>query len=158
MKIVVNGVKLIVILMVGTFIISGCAVPFLVGGAAVSGGSGAYFYINGELKTDYQHPLDDTWSACEKTVAYMNATDVIPVKEISKGTIKAVIDGEDVRFVVEYKSKDLASVGVRVGIIGNRKASQRLHDKVADYLLEGNSQSQEDTDNQALSTPSESDL
>jgi len=88
----------------------------------------------------------------------MNATDVIPVKEISKGTIKAVIDGEDVRFVVEYKSKDLTSVGVRVGIIGNRKASQRLHDKVADYLLEGNSQSQEDTDNQALSTPSESDL
>ncbi|MEA2014973.1 MAG: DUF3568 family protein [Thermodesulfobacteriota bacterium] len=134
MKIVIGIVKWIVLLMVGTFILSGCAVPLLVGGAALTGGSGAYFYINGELKTDYQNSFDDTWRACEKTVAYMNATDVIPVKEISKGIIDAVIDGENVSFVVEYKSKYLTAVAIRVGILGDKTASQRLHDKIVDCL------------------------
>ena len=123
------------ILMVGIFALSGC-VPLVVGGAAIGGGSGAYFYINGELNTDYHYSFDRAWNACEKTVAYMNATDVLPVKEISTGTINAVIDGEKVHFVVKYKAKNLAMVAIRVGILGDKSASQRLHDKVVDYLLE----------------------
>jgi len=127
-------VKWLMILIIGAFTLSGC-VPLVVGGAAITGGSGAYFYINGELKTDYHYSFDKSWSACEKTVAYMNATDVMPVKEISKGTINAVIDGEKVHFVVEYKAKNLTAVAIRVGMLGNKSASQRLHDKVVDYLL-----------------------
>ncbi|MBW2598866.1 MAG: DUF3568 family protein [Deltaproteobacteria bacterium] len=127
-------VKWLMILMFGALMLSGC-VPLVVGGAAVSGGSGAYFYINGELKTDYHYSFDKAWSACEKTVAYMNATDVMPVKEISKGTINAVIDGEKVHFVVEYKAKNLTAVAIRVGMLGNKSASQRLHDKVVYFLL-----------------------
>ncbi len=127
-------VKVLIILMVGIVTLSGC-VPLIVGGAAVGGGTGAYFYINGELKTDYHYSFDTTWDACEKTVAYMNATDVLPVKEISSGTINAVIDDEKVRFVVEYKAKNLTTVAIRVGLVGDKAASQRLHDKVVDYLL-----------------------
>jgi len=128
-------VEWLLILMVAAFMLAGCA-PVVVGGAAVGGGSGAYVYITGELKTDYPYPFDRAWSACEKTVAHMNATDVFPEKEISKGTIQAIIDGERVRFVVEYKTKDLTTVSIRVGIIGNKSASQRLHDKVTAYLSE----------------------
>jgi len=127
-------VKWLMILMIGSFALSGCA-PLVVGGAALTGGTGAYFYINGELRTDYHHSFDKTWDACEKTLAYMKATDVIPVKEISKGTIDTVIDGEKVHFIVEYKAKNLSTVSIRVGMLGNRSASQRLHDKVTDYLL-----------------------
>jgi len=126
--------KWFVILVVGAFIVSGCA-PLVVGGAAVGGGSGAYLYISGGLKTDYPYPFDKAWNACEKTMANMNATDVFPEKEISKGTIQAIIDGEKVRFVIEYKAKDLTSVSIRVGIIGNKSASERLHEKVAENLL-----------------------
>ncbi len=128
-----KNMKWLMVLIIGVFALSGC-VPLVVGGAAVGGGTGAYFYINGELKTDYHYSFDTTWNACEKTVAYMNATDVIPVKEISKGTINAVIDGEKVRFVIEYKAKNLTTVAIRVGMVGDRSASQRLHDKVIDYL------------------------
>ncbi len=128
-----KNMKWLMVLIIGVFALSGC-VPLVVGGAAVGGGTGAYFYINGELKTDYHYSFDTTWNACEKTVAYMNATDVIPVKEISKGTINAIIDGEKVRFVIEYKAKNLTTVAIRVGIVGDRSASQRLHDKVIDYL------------------------
>jgi len=127
-------VKMLIILMVGIVTLSGC-VPLIVGGAAVGGGTGAYFYINGELKTDYHYSFDTTWEACEKTVAYMNATDVLPVKEISSGTINAVIDDEKVRFTVKYKAKNLTTVAIRVGMLGDKAASQRLHDKVVDYLL-----------------------
>ena len=126
---------LLAVLVLVTPLLAGCPAA-VVGGAAVGGGGGAYIYVTGELKTDYPYPFDKAWNACEKTVAHMNATDVFPEKEISKGTIQAIIDGEKVRFVVEYKTKDLTTVSIRVGIIGNKSASQRLHDKVAAYLSE----------------------
>ncbi|TFG92760.1 MAG: DUF3568 family protein [Syntrophobacterales bacterium] len=127
-------VSLLLIVIVAASILAGCAAAVV--GGAVGGGSGAFLYIQGELKTDYLYSFDKAWRACEKTVAYMNATDVFPEKEISKGTIEAIIDGEKVRFVVEYKTKDLTTISIRVGIIGNKSASQRLHDKVAAYLVE----------------------
>jgi len=128
-------VSLLLIVFVAVSMLSGCPAA-VIGGAAIGGGSGAYVYIRGDLKTDYPYSFDKSWNACEKTVAYMNATDVFPEKEISKGTIKTIIDSEKVRFVVEYKTKDLTTISVRVGIIGNKYASQRLHDKVAAYLSE----------------------
>ncbi len=126
---------LLLLVVGGTSVLLACA-PVLIGGAALSGGTGAYLYINGDLKTDYPYPFDKTWTACEKTVAHMNATDVSPEKEISKGSIEAVIDGEWAWFTVEYKAKDLTTVSIRVGVFGNKVASQRLHDKVAAYLSE----------------------
>jgi len=122
------------LLIAGIFLLSGCP-AMIAGGAAVSAGTGTYFFINGELKTDYHFSFDKVWDACEKSVADMRSVDVIPYKEIGKGTIDAVMDGEKVRFYITYKSRDLTTVGIRVGILGNQLASQRLHDKVTGYLL-----------------------
>jgi hypothetical protein len=107
-----------------------------VGGAAVTGGTGTFFYVNGNLKSDYHYSFERVWSACEKTVASMNAVDVMPVKEISKGSIDAVIENEKVAISVTYKAKDLTTVSIRVGLLGDKLASQRLHDKIVDYLLD----------------------
>jgi hypothetical protein len=115
------------------FLLYGC-VPLIVGGAAAGAGAGTYFYINGELKTDYQASFNEVWKACEKTVASMHGTDVVPEKEIARGTISAVINDEKVKFDVSYKSKNVTTVAIRVGLIGDRLSSQLLHDKVADYL------------------------
>lgn len=116
------------------FCVSGCA-AVAVGGAAVTGATGTFFYVNGNLNTDYHYSFEKVWSACEKTVAYMNAVDVIPVKEISKGTIEALIEGEKVTISVAYKAKDLTTVSIRVGILGDKLAAQRLHDTIVDSLL-----------------------
>ena len=132
--VVMKNIRWLMVLMIGAFALSGC-VPLVVGGAAATGGTGAYFYMNGELRTDYHYSFDTTWNACEETVAYMNATDVLPVKEISKGTINAAINGEKVHFVIEYKAKNLTTVAIRVGMLGDKAASQRLHDKVSDCLF-----------------------
>jgi hypothetical protein len=115
------------------FALSGCAAALL-GGAAVGAGSGTYFYINGELKTDYYRSFDEVWTACEKTVADMRGVDVAPAKEIGKGKIVSLINGEKVTLIVSYKAKNVTSVSIRVGLIGNKISSQLIHDKIGDNL------------------------
>jgi len=115
------------------FLIASCAAA-VVGGAALGAGSGTYFYINGELKTDYYHSFDKVWVACEKTVADMRGHNVEPKKEIGLGTISAIIDNEKVQFSISYKAKNVTMVGIRVGLIGNKLSSQLIHDKVGENL------------------------
>lgn len=115
------------------FFFSGCT-ALVVGGAAVGASTGTYFYISGELKTDYHAPFDKTWSACEKTIADMRGIEVVPVKEIAQGKITTVINGEKVKFDIIYKSTSFTTVAVRVGFMGNKLSSQLLHDKIAENL------------------------
>jgi hypothetical protein len=130
-----NNFSLTILSLFITFLFSGCA-GFLIGGAAVGAGTaGTYYYINGGLKTDYSAPFDKVWNACEKTVADMLGTEVVPNKEIAQGTINALINDEKVQFDITYKSKNLTTVTIRVGLIGNKLSSQLLHDKIADYLV-----------------------
>ena len=114
-------------------LLSGCTAA-LVGGAAVGAGTGTFVYMKGERKTDYSQSFDSVWKACEKTVADMRGLDVMPAKEIGKGTISALIDGEKVDIAITYKARNLTTVSVRVGLIGNKQASQLIHDKIEDNL------------------------
>ncbi len=123
----------ILLAVIGVFLISGCA-AVLVGGAAVGAGSGTYFYINGEMKTDYYASFDAVWNACEKTVADMRGLDVQRDKMLAKGKIDAVIDDEKVQIAVTYKAKDVTTVSVRIGVFGNKLSSQLIHDKILDNL------------------------
>jgi hypothetical protein len=125
--------SLIVILLFTAFLFSGC-VPLFIGGAAVGASTGTYFFVNGELKTDYYASFDKVWNASEKTVADMRGIQVVPAKEIAQGKITTLINDEKVQFDITYKSKNLTTVAIRVGIIGNKLSSQLLHDKIAEHL------------------------
>lgn len=125
----------IVILLLAASLFSGC-VPLVVGGAAVGASTGTYFFINGELKTDYNAPFDKVWNACEKTIADMRGIEVVPVKEIAQGKITTIINDEKAQFDIKYKSKNLTTVGIRVGLMGNKLSSQLLHDKIAEHLAQ----------------------
>jgi hypothetical protein len=116
------------------FSLYGCPV-LVVGGAAVAGGTGTYYYVEGEMKTDYYFSVDGVWSAVEKTIADMKGRDVEPDKQSDGGKIVAVINDEKVTFRLVYKDKDLTSLGIRVGLMGNESASKVIHDRVADNLL-----------------------
>ena len=123
----------ILLAVMGLYLLSGCA-AVVVGGAAVGAGSGTYFYINGEMKTDYYFSFDAVWSACEKTVADMRGLDVQRDKMLAKGKIDAVIDDEKVQISVTYKAKNVTTVSIRIGIFGNKLSSQLMHDKILDNL------------------------
>jgi hypothetical protein len=124
----------ILLLVMGAFLMSGCTAA-LIGGAALVAGTGTYVYINGEMKTDHYQSFDAVWSACQKTVADMRGSDVLPEKDIGKGNISAVIDDENVKISVTYKAKNVTTVSIRVGMIGNKLPSQIIHDKIADNLI-----------------------
>jgi hypothetical protein len=124
----------IVLLVMGVFAISGCTAA-LVGVAAVGAGSGTYFYINGEMKTDYYQSFDATWSACQKSIADMRGVNVEQDKEIGNGKINAVVNDEKVKIEVLYKAKNVTTVSVRVGLIGDKLSSQLIHDKISDNLV-----------------------
>jgi len=116
------------------FSLYGCPV-LVVTGAAVAGGTGTYYYVEGEMRTDYYFSVDGVWSGVEKTIADMKGRDVEPDKQADGGTIVAVINDEKVTFRLKYKDKDLTSLGSRVGVMGNEAASKVIHDRVADNLL-----------------------
>jgi hypothetical protein len=122
------------LLVMGAFLISGCELALL-GVGAVGAGTGTYLYLSGEMKTDYYHSFDTTWSACQKTVADMRGLDVEPEKEIGNGKISAVINEEKVRIAVTYKAKNVTTVSIRVGLIGNKLSSQMIHDRISDNLV-----------------------
>jgi hypothetical protein len=122
------------LLMVGFFLISACGPEVLVISGIVGSGAGTYYYVDGELVTDYSAPFDRVWNACEKTVADMRGKEVKPKREIGMGTIHTVINDENVKIKVTYKSKNLTSVGVRVGFFGNKLSSQLLHDKIYENI------------------------
>jgi len=122
-----------VLLLAGVCLLSGCAL-LVVGGATAGGAAGAYVWLNEELKTDYYAPFDKTWTAVEKTVAGLHGTKVEPVREISQGTINTLIDDEKVRISVTYKERNVTSVAVRVGTVGNKLSSQLIHDRISENL------------------------
>ncbi|HBI48148.1 MAG TPA: hypothetical protein DDX93_05470 [Smithella sp.] len=130
-----NNFLLFILSLFALFIFSGCAAIIAGGVAAGAGTAGTYYYINGELKTDYSSSFDEVWAACEKTVADMKGIEVVPEKEIAKGRINTLINDEKVKFDITYKSKNLTTVAIRVGLLGNKLSSQLLHDKIADYLV-----------------------
>lgn len=115
------------------FFTSGC-VPVVVGGTAVGTGTGAYYFARGAWQADYKYPYDKVWEACEKTLADMRAVDVQPLKEIGQGTIKAVINDEKVQITLFYKERNVTMVTVRVGVLGDKIASQMLQDKIDDNI------------------------
>jgi ribosomal protein L13 len=68
----------------------------------------------------------------------MKGRDVEPDKQADGGKITAVINDEKVVFRFKYKDKDLTTLGIRVGVVGNETASKMLHDRVADNLVKKN--------------------
>ncbi len=124
----------LLVLVASLMIISGCGSEILVIGGMLGAGAGTYYYIDRELVTDYSAPIDKVWNACEKTVADLRGTEVEPNREIGTGTIRAIINEDNVKFRISYKAKDLTTVGIRVGLIGDKTSAQRIHDKIQENL------------------------
>ena len=124
----------VVLLVMSAFMISGCELA-LIGVGAIGAGSGTYFYINGDMKTDYYQSFDATWSACQKSIADMRGVEVEQYKEIGNGKISAVVNDEKVKIEVLYKAKNVTTVSIRIGLIGDKLSSQLIHDKIGDNLV-----------------------
>jgi hypothetical protein len=115
-------------------LLTGCNAAINMNGKVAGISSGRFVYQDGNLTSNYKADIDLVWMACEKSVTELKATGIQKERKISTGTIKAVIQDEKVVISVEYVDKDLTSVSVFVGVVGNNMASRLIHDKIIGNL------------------------
>ena len=115
-------------------LLAGCNAAINMNGKIAGISSGRFVYQDGNLTSNYKADIDLVWMACEKSVTELKATDIQKERKISMGTIKAVIQGEKVVISMEYIDKDLTSVSVFVGVVGNNMASRLIHDRIISNL------------------------
>ena len=115
-------------------LLAGCNAAINMNGKVAGISSGRFVYQDGNLTSNYKADIDLVWMACEKSVTELKATDIQKERKISSGIIKAVIQDEKVTIKVEYVDKDLTSVSVFVGVVGNNMASRLIHDRIISNL------------------------
>ena len=115
-------------------VLAGCNAAINMQGKVAGISSGKFLYQDGSLTSNYQAEIDSVWKACEKSVADLKATEVQKDRRISTGLTKAIIQEEKVTIKVEYVEKNLTSVSVFVGVIGNNMASHLIHEKIISNL------------------------
>ena len=126
--------KILSLLFVILLLLAGCNAAINMNGKVAGISSGRFVYQDGNLTSNYKADIDLVWMACEKSVTELKATDIQKERKISMGTIKAVIQGEKVVISMEYIDKDLTSVSVFVGVVGNNMASRLIHDRIISNL------------------------
>ena len=124
----------IVLLLVILMMLTGCSMAVNFQGKVAGISSGKFFYQDGSLITEYKADIDPVWKACEKALTELKATDIQKDRKISTGVINAFIQEETVTLKVEYLDKNVTSVSVFVGAVGNHMASRLIHDKIAGHL------------------------
>jgi hypothetical protein len=126
--------KILSLLFLVLLLLAGCNAAINMNGKVAGISSGRFVYQDGDLTSNYKAAIDLVWMACEKSVTELKATDIKKERKISTGTIKAVIQDEKVVISVEYVDKDLTSVSVFVGVVGNNMASRLIHDRIISNL------------------------
>ncbi|MHB9098272.1 MAG: DUF3568 family protein [Syntrophales bacterium] len=114
--------------------IAACDTALTVGSKTIGIRSGEFIYTDGYLRAIYNFPLEKVWSACEKTLTDLKATDVERIKKIATGNFTAFILDDKVRISVEYVEKEMTAVSIMVGSSGNNLASQLIHDRIGNIL------------------------
>lgn len=113
----------------------GCNAAMVVNGKVMGISSGTFIYQDGYMTTQYKADIEPVWKACEKAVNELNGQQTKKERNISKGSIKTVISDEKVIILVEYIGKDLTSVSVLSGVVGNNMADRIIQDKIAANIV-----------------------
>ena len=115
--------------------LSGCTRKLAAIGAVAAVGTGAYFYVKGDLKRNYEASIDKTWQAAVKSVEDLGLSTESKQNDAFNGVIKGTMaDGKSFTVSVKRLGDNLTEVGVRVGTFGDRGRSEAIHDKILSNL------------------------
>ena len=115
-------------------LLSACDAALTVGSRTIGVRSGHFIFTDGYLRSTYNASFDITWTSCEKTLQELKAKGIEKKREIAKGTMKAVVQDENVVIQIEYVEKNSTAVGVLVGMAGNNLASELIHERLGKHL------------------------
>lgn len=124
----------IFLLIVSVCLLFGCNAAMVVNGKVMGISSGKFIYEDGYLTTQFKVDIEPVWQAANKAVVDLRGWDIQKDRSISSGSLKTVISDEKVKIKVEYIGKDLTSVSIFCGVVGNQMASRIIMDKIAANL------------------------
>ena len=126
--------KLATVLILISFLFTGCAPVAFIGGAAL--GVGGYKYYNGSLVVIYKTSLDKTWDASIKALEELEYQVYKRNREMTSGKISTVGSlSEKIRISVKYVSLEETEVRIMVGVLGDEVISNKIKDKISDILF-----------------------
>jgi hypothetical protein len=125
----------ILLLLLMTALLSGCNAAMVMNGKVMGISSGKFIYQDGYLTTQYKTDIEPVWQACNKAVIDLKGRDIQKDRKIASGSIKTIISDEKVTILIEYIEKDLTSVSVLTGIVGNNMASRIIQDRIAENII-----------------------
>ncbi len=97
-------------------------------GVGAGAGVGTYSYIKGELKATYSKPLEDVWPQALAAMQDLKLTVDRKQMDALGGEIEARrADGTAVKVHLKPAGERSTIVGVRVGLLGSRDKSERIH-------------------------------
>jgi len=125
----------IILMVVSACLLFGCNAAMVMNGKVMGISSGKFIYQDGYLTTQYKTDIEPVWKACEKAVVDLKGRDIQKERKISTGSIKTIISDEKVTILIEYVDKDLTTVSVLSGVVGNNMASRIIQDRIADNIV-----------------------
>ncbi len=125
-----SKVKNIIVLIAMAFCLSGCAAALLAVGAGA--GIGGYKFYEGSLSRDYPiayaRAIDATNSALENhQISVSNSMDEGTVAKID--AVRR--DGTKVSLKIKDRGQGVTKISIRVGMLGDRSAAEKIHDQIA---------------------------
>lgn len=128
-----KSVALLCCLLIG---LSACSRKWVVlGGAAAAVGVGTYAYIKGDLKRNYEAPIDKAWEATVKAVEELKMPIESKQHDAFSGIIKGkMADGKSFAINLKRLGETSTEIGIRIGTFGDRQKSEAIHDKILSKL------------------------
>jgi tRNA(Ser,Leu) C12 N-acetylase TAN1 len=116
--------------------LSACSKKWVVlGAAAAAVGTGAYFYVKGDLNRNYEASMDKTWQASVKAVEELKLSIESKQNDAFGGVIKGkMADGKSFAINLKRLGENMTEVGIRIGTFGDRVKSEAIHDKILSKL------------------------
>jgi hypothetical protein len=107
----------------------------VIGATAAAVGTGAYFYVKGDLKRNYEASMDKTWQATVNAIEELKLSTESQQNDAFGGVIKGkMADGKGFTINVKRLGENMTEVGVRIGTFGDRVKSEAIHDKILSKL------------------------
>ena len=107
----------------------------VIGAAAAAVGAGTYYYIKGDLKRNYEAPMDKAWEAAVTAVKELKLSVESKQHDALTGVIKGKMADEK-GFEINLKriGDNLTEIGVRIGTFGDQQRSEVIHGKIHSKL------------------------
>ena len=102
-------------------------------GVGAGVGFGTYKYLEGNLQRDYIGPPDKLWQATLTAMDDLQVASEVQERDYFGGLVKGIMhDGTKITIKMKRLTDNSTEVGVRVGVFGDMKRSEVIHNKIAE--------------------------